>query len=336
MKVLLYLENKKHLVNSGIGRAIEHQAVALKAAGIDYTFDPDDTYDIAHINSYGPASYSLLKKCHKKGIKVIVHGHSTHQDFRDSFRCWQLMAPFYDAWMDRMYASADMVITPTKYSQDLIKSYPNVTCPVKAITNGVVLEDYQPNEEYVKAFKERFKVQPNEKIVVGAGFYFRRKGLDDFFKVAAKLPHVRFIWFGTLSKLLTQNYILSEIKKRPKNVELPGYIKGDIIKGAYQTASCMLFPTKEETEGIVALEALASHLPLVTRDIGVYKDWLTNGVNCYKGKTVDEFAAYVNKCINEDNTFLTDSGYKVAEERSIQRAGQELKEAYLELTETNI
>src|SRR5574344_132209 len=116
MKVLLYLENSSSLSVSGIGRALKHQEEALKENGIDVTFDPSDTYDLAHINSYGPKSYHLLKKLQKKGIKVVVHGHSTHEDFRQSFRFWHLMAPFYNHMMNRMYTRADLVITPTNYS----------------------------------------------------------------------------------------------------------------------------------------------------------------------------------------------------------------------------
>ncbi len=336
MKVLLYLENASGLSNSGIGRAILHQSEALKLAGVDFTFDPNDTYDLAHINSYGPKSYRLLKKCHKRGIKVIVHGHSTHEDFRNSFRLWQLMAPFYDHWMNRMYKRADMVITPTAYSKGLISSYKNVKCPVKNITNGIALEEYAPNQKFVDEFIKKFDISEKDKVVVGAGFPFYRKGILDFFSVAKNFPDVKFIWFGSLDKILTQHKILKAIKKRPSNVLMPGYIKGDIIKGAYQRASCMLFPTYEETEGIVALEALASYTPLIIRDVGVYKDWLENGVNCYKGNNVEDFTALVKKNLDKKDEELVKKGYQVVEQRSMEKTGQMLKEAYQELLETNI
>ena len=79
------------------------------------------------------------------------------------------------------------------------------------------------------------------------------------------MPDIKFIWFGYLNKFLTTSYILKCIKHKPDNVILPGYIKGNVIKGALYYANCMFFPTNEETEGIVALEALATKLTLVTR-----------------------------------------------------------------------
>lgn len=50
MKVLLYTENEKILSKSGLGKAIKHQMNALKAVNIEYTTNPKDDFDIAHIN----------------------------------------------------------------------------------------------------------------------------------------------------------------------------------------------------------------------------------------------------------------------------------------------
>ena len=93
----------------------------------------------------------------------------------------------------------------------------------------------------------------------------------------------------------------------------------------------MLFPTHEETEGIVALEALATNLTLIIRDIGVYEDWLTNDVNCFKGKTNGEFVTLIRRAIEEDNSSIHKEGYKVVEERTLKKVGSKLKEEYKKL-----
>ena len=70
MKVLLYLEAENYLRKSGIGRAIEHQERALSMVGQDYTTNPNDDYDLVHINTYGIKSWKLLKKS-KKRVKSV-------------------------------------------------------------------------------------------------------------------------------------------------------------------------------------------------------------------------------------------------------------------------
>ena len=53
MKVLLYFENQNMIRKSGIGRALKHQIKALQSQGIEYTLDPRESFDIAHINTVG-------------------------------------------------------------------------------------------------------------------------------------------------------------------------------------------------------------------------------------------------------------------------------------------
>ena len=52
MKVLIYFESQDKIKKSGIGRALKHQMAALESAGVEFTLDKNDSYDIAHINTY--------------------------------------------------------------------------------------------------------------------------------------------------------------------------------------------------------------------------------------------------------------------------------------------
>ena len=58
MKVLLYTENEKMIGKSGLGKAIKHQMKALSYAGVPYTTNPSDDYDILIFQSH----ICLLKK----------------------------------------------------------------------------------------------------------------------------------------------------------------------------------------------------------------------------------------------------------------------------------
>ena len=335
MKVLLYFEKANALKQSGIGRALRHQKKALESIGVEVTLDPKDSYDIAHINTLFNKSYKLLKKCNKKNIPVIVHGHSTVEDFRESFRCWKLVKGSFYRCLFKMYRNAKYIITPTPYSKNLIENYEGVNAKVYALSNGIDLDEYAHNDASIKKFREHFNLKDSDKVVIGVGLFFHRKGIEDFFSVAEKMPDVKFIWFGNLAKILTQPRILKAIKNRPSNVIMPGYIDGAIIKGAFQNANCLLFPSFEETEGIVVLEALASKIPVIVRNIGVYDPWLVNNVNCLKANDVDGFIDKINYCLKNDTKYLIEKGYEVALERSIDKIGVELKNIYEEVIEEN-
>ncbi len=331
MKVLVYFEQQGKLKQSGIGRALTHQKQALTLANVNFTLNKNDEYDLAHINTLFSGSYRLLKKCHKKGMKVIVHGHSTKEDFRKSFRCWKLIAPIFNHMIVKMYKHADAIITPTPYSKGLIENYKGVNCPVYAVSNGIMANEYAYNEENVKAFDEFFKIPEGKKIVICAGLYFERKGILDFFEIARKMPDVQFIWFSHLNKGITQIKILKAIKKRPSNVLMPGYVDIKVLRGAFHRADCYFFPSFEENEGIAVLEAMASGLPIVVRDIGVFKDWLADGVNCYKGSNNEEFKEKIQKVFDSDNSKLIENANKVIEERTLDKIGNQLKAVYEEV-----
>ena len=332
MKVLLYFEKEEKIKKSGIGRALRHQIAALTSAGIEYTLDPKDTYDIAHINTYFPESKKLVKKLKKKGVPVIVHGHSTKEDFQNSFRLWKVMKLWFYPNLMWFYRNADFIITPTLYSKNLIDSY-NLGTEVIYVSNGISPQEYAYDEDKIKAFKDFFKIKDGEKVVIGIGFPFNRKGIKDFFAVAKERPEVKFIWFGYLQRILTQPNVLRAIKYRPSNVIMPGYIDNAIIKGALRYAECLFFPSYEETEGIVVLEALASNCPVLIRDIGVYEDWLKDGRDCYKGHNNQEFLEKLDIIMNSNNAELVKNGYELVEERTLEKVGQELKQAYENLLE---
>lgn len=326
MKILLYLEGEKLLNKSGIGNAILHQERALDLIGIEYTTNPNDNYDIAHINTYGPKSFLLMKKVKRQGNKLIYHGHSTKEDFRNSFIGSNMLAPLVGKYLAYLYKQADLVITPTKYSKSLISGY-GVKCPILPISNGIDLSKYEKDDSKEKKFRKYFNLKDNEKVVISAGLYFHRKGLDDFVKVAEKFPDVRFIWFG-YSDPYTIPKEMREIVNgnHSANVEFPGYIKGDIYQGAMTGSDVFFFPSYEETEGIVVLEALASHQNVVLRDIPVFEDWLDD-TQVSKGKNNVEFAEKI-QAILDGKINKKDEGYKVAESRSIDIVAQELADAY--------
>lgn len=332
MKSILYFESAKALSKSGIGRALEHQKKALASVGIDCSTDIKEypTADIIHINTLFPKSYRILKKMKKAGKTVVVHGHSTYEDFRGSFRCWRLMEPFMDRFIRKMYTHADYIVTPTPYSRRLISGYAGVTCPVKAVSNGIDVEAYAYDQDAVDKFTSMFHLAPDAKVVIGIGWFFHRKGIEDFFEVARRLPDVTFIWFGHMGRLMTEHRILKSIKNRPDNCLMPGYIRGEVIKGALHFAKALLFPSREETEGIVVLEALASHLPVVVRDIGVYEGWLQDGFNCRMAVDVEGFAEVLKDIIANGPGSLLENGYKTACERTLDRIGVQLKSAYEE------
>ena len=327
MKILLYQKNEKMMRKSGIGRAMKHKVEALKQADVEFTFDPKDNYDLVHVNTIEPAARRMAKKAHRKNIPVVYHAHSTEEDFRNSFVFSNLISPLFKKWICSSYKLGDYLLTPTPYSKQILEGY-KLQRPIEDISNGIDLSRFDYNETKVQKYLDFFNLSEDDKVVISVGLYFERKGLHDFIEVARTFPDVKFLWFGHTPLASVTQTIREAIKNKPDNVIMPGYIDGDIIEGAFSKADLFFFPSYEETEGIVVLEALASKCQVLVRDIGVYDPWLVDKENCYKGNNNDEFIQLIEGVLENKLAPTIDQGYEVANQRSIKAIGIKLKGIY--------
>ncbi len=326
MKVCLYFESEKLIQTSGIGRAQSHQKKALESVGISYTSDPSEPYDILHINTLGMSSAPVIIKAHLEGKPVIYHAHSTEEDFKNSFVLSNQIAPFFKIHIVTLYSMAELLITPTPYAQSLLEGY-GINKPIHAISNGIEIARYQKDDEKIKSFKRYFSLKEDQKIVMGVGFYFERKGIIDFIETARRNPDVTFIWFGFTPSIYLKSKVRQAMEDVPDNLILPGYVKGPIIEGAYSVADAFFFPSLEETEGIVVLEALASKCPVLVRDIGAFDPWLIHEVNCLKAVDVEGFSTQIRRIINKQID-TTEAGFLTAKARDLPEIGKQLKAVY--------
>jgi 1,2-diacylglycerol-3-alpha-glucose alpha-1,2-glucosyltransferase len=69
-------------------------------------------------------------------------------------------------------------------------------------------------------------------------------------------------------------------------------------------------------------------LPVLVRDIPIYRKWLTDGVNVYKAGDIGGFERKITAILENEAPSLTDAGYRVAEERDLKIIGGQLAELY--------
>jgi 1,2-diacylglycerol-3-alpha-glucose alpha-1,2-glucosyltransferase len=327
MKILLYFEGESFIAKSGIGRAMKHQMAALTHANIEYTLDPKDEYDILHINTVGFMSSLVIGQARKNNKKIIYHAHSTEEDFKDSYILSNQVSPLFKKHLIHLYSSADCIITPTPYSKKLLENY-GIGLPIFDITNGVDASNYQYDADKEEAFYRYFYLKKSDKIVVSAGLHIKRKGIIDFIKVARAMPQITFIWFGHTPKLFTLKEVREAMIDLPSNVIMPGYVKGPVFEGAFFCADAFFFPSYEETEGIVVLEALAASQEVIVRDIGVYNPWLEDQKNCFKGKTNSDFIDIIDGVVNNKRKSMGGNALKTAQQKSLEIVGNQLKQVY--------
>ena len=73
---------------------------------------------------------------------------------------------------------------------------------------------------------------------------------------------------------------------------------------------------------------MACKTQILLRDIPAFDPWMIDQVNCYKGKTNEDFIDYINKILNNEVPSTVEEGYNVAKERDLLLIGKQLKEVY--------
>lgn len=327
MKVLLYTENEKIISKSGLGKAIKHQMNALKAVNIEYTTNPKDDFDIAHINFYGLKSYRLAKKLKKQGKKIVYHAHSTEEDFRNSFIFSNQVSKLFKKWLIKCYTLGDAIITPTEYSKKLLKDY-GIKNDIYVVSNGVELKNFEHDEKVGREFRKKYNFKKEDKIIVGIGLYIERKGIIDFVELAKQMPEYKFIWFGYSPLIFSRKNVRKAVNTKLNNLIFAGYVEQETICQALNGCDVYIAPTYEETEGITIIEAASCKINMVVRDIPVFDDWLVDGKNVYKARNVNEFKNKIEEIISGELPSLVQEAYSIAEERKSENIGEKLKNVY--------
>ncbi len=328
MKVLLYTENQNIIGKSGLGKAIKHQIKALENEGINYTLNTHDDYDILHINTYFLKSYSLAKKAKKKGKKIVYHAHSTEEDYKDGFILAKQTSRLFKKWIIKCYKLGDVIITPSLYSKRLLEDYKGLEDKkIYDVSNGIDLEFFKHDKSLRNKFRKRFGFKENDKVIFSVGLYIERKGITDFVELAKRFPQYKFIWFGYSPLKAATKPVRRAVKTKLDNLTFAGYVEPEIIKEAMNGANLFLFLTKEETEGIPVIEALACKCNTIIRDIGAF-DYLKDKKDIYKAKDLDDFEKKVKLFFQGKLKDLTENGYKVAKTKDINDVGKKLKKIY--------
>lgn len=331
MKVYIYTEMQDKVEKSGVGRAIYHQKNAALKAGFTVV-DKLEEADVVHINTVLSHSYAMARKLNKLGIPLVYHAHSTMEDFRNSYIGSNFAAHMFKRWITACYNCGDVIVTPSEYSKSLLESY-GINKEIYVVSNGIDLVDYQRDENAGRKFREKYGFSDDDKVVMSAGLLIKRKGVQDFVELARRCPEYKFIWFGDADLHLVGSEVRHAVKTAPENMIFGGYVGKDNIKAALSGADLFLFPSYEETEGIIVLEALAMKIPVLLRNIPVYEEWNCSyfgggGNNAYFADSLDEFEELARGILENRFPSLVERGYESVCEKSLDKTGKLLIHAY--------
>ncbi len=191
---------------------------------------------------------------------------------------------------------------------------------------------------------EFFNIENNEvdNRLLFVGGIEPRKGLLNLLKavkiIREKIPGVRLYIVGSVRKQKYYNSLIDYVKKNKlnENIIFKGELSDEEIKKEFSECSVFVFPSKEESFGIVLAEAEACGKPVVASNIGgipyVVDDNKTGFLVEYDD--VDMFAEKILILLSDKN--LRDKMGKLGKEKAKQFLNKDIAKKYYKLYKTVI
>lgn len=246
--------------------------------------------DIVHLHTVGPR---IWRKLHQKGPKKVISAHVVPDSFVGSLvgaKYWRFLATWYLRWV---YNRADILLAVSNETKrDLLKM--GVRAPIVVQYNSIDTTFYQPKPGRREVIRKKLGINDDTFVVIGAGQVQPRKRIEDFLAVASQLPEVHFVWVGGMpfGKVAASSRQLEQmIATAPNNVSFPGIVALEEMPGYYQAADMFWLPSEQETFGLVVVEAAASGLPIMLRDIVDYEE--TFRADAFLGASRLDFTAHI-------------------------------------------
>lgn len=187
----------------------------------------------------------------------------------------------YEAWR---------IIVCSEFMEDeMLRQFDVPSDKVDVVFNGVDTAKFRfdwPESE--RTSRRRALARDDEPIILFVGRFVREKGIHVLLNAAnavlARQPKARFVLVGggrheNLERFVRW-YGLAD------RVTFPGFQTGRALLELYRVADLAVFPSLYEPFGIVALEAMASEVPVVASDAGGLREVVSHdksGTSSYAG-----------------------------------------------------
>jgi 1,2-diacylglycerol-3-alpha-glucose alpha-1,2-galactosyltransferase len=276
MKIHVTSESPFIMKATGVHTAfMDHVELLREHNDIEVVVNEEGTGDIYHSHTYGP--YYIWKGLKYKGRRVFT-AHVIPDSIKGSLPNWKFFMPFIRLGLKMVYSYADVCIAISPMVEKAIIDSGAKTRIVR-IYNPVHNDNWRRTEDKRKRGRELLRVAENDFVVLGVGQLLGRKGVDDFLNVAEAIPEAKFIWvggrpFGNLTEGIVR--INERFAKAGRNVINAGQIDLESMPDIYAAGDLMLFPSFQENCPLAPIEAAASGIPVIYRDIEEYKSLYEN------------------------------------------------------------
>jgi len=297
MKIHVISETSFLVKGTGVHTAfLNHINLLREKNDVEVIVNGEGKGDVFHSHTY--FLYYFWKGREYKGRRVFT-AHVFPDSIKGAFPVWQLFMPIVRWGLRKAYSYADVciAISPT-VEEEIVKS--GARTKIARIFNPIDVDAWKRSDERRLKGRQMLGLNDNDFVVLGVGQVMGGKGVEDFLDVAGKVPEAKFVWtggrpWGVMTEGLVR--INRRLRKAGPHVILTGQLNLEQMPLIYAASDLMIFPSFRENCPLAPLEAAASGIPVIYRDLEEYRLLYHNPY--LKAGSTAEFIDLIKRMMND-------------------------------------
>ena len=243
--------------------------------------------DIVHIQMHFPISRATLNAARVRGIPVVATNHFMPDNLTHYLHMPESVTRAINSamWWDasRVLERAHAISAPTQTSVDLMQ--PQIATKMQVISNGIDLARFNPRNDAAPARKQ-YNL-PEMPILLFVGRLDKEKSVDVVLRAIATIKtrehgtvsfHFVVAGHGAESAKWKR---LSVALGLEKEVSFIGFVPDELLPSLYAAADCFVIAGIAELQCIVAMEAMATGVPIIAARAVALPELVHSGENGY-------------------------------------------------------
>lgn len=228
--------------------------------------------DVIHTQTEFTVGILGLKAARRFGIPHVHTYHTVYEEYTDYIHLpgspvslKQLIRRLSAWWCNQ----TDLVIAPTKKTEDLLKSY-QVTTGIQVIPTGLRLEKYAgPDLTHVAKLRAQYGLTPTDQVLIYLGRVSGEKRIDRLIRYV-KRPmeeeaHLKLLIVGGGPEEEALHSLAAGLIPDGR-VLFTGMVPWDEVQDYYALGDIFVSASTSETQGLTYYEAMAGGLPLLVHE----------------------------------------------------------------------
>ena len=284
--------------------------------------------DLVHILTPGVLAFFGQKWARQHGYPVVA-SYETDIIRYMHYYGFGAFEPRVWGYLTWLFNNCQQTYVPSHDTKRFLES--KGICNVEVFERGVDTTRFHPSKRS-EALRRQLGVEPDGVLISYVGRLSKEKNLELLLRCVKKLtrdyPKTQLVVTG-------EGPFQRTLKRRfaHPRITFTGVKRGEELASVYASADIFALPSSTETLSLVAMEAMASGVPVLAMNAGGVRDVVEHQRTGLLANSAEEFEAFLQRLMEEAplRSVLGQAGRRYAEGKSWRHALQNLECSYQEI-----